>query len=139
MVPAGGQHTVRLVSAGSHVRRAAVSPLPSSGARHFPHLCEHGLYPPKGQLPKPIEEDQVLTAMAFLSQCSRRTKRGKYSAWFLREAAERWSVKVVSSGALIAAALRLGFVVEEHPNCLLLFADALIGISKRDFLKLTGH
>jgi hypothetical protein len=109
----------------------------------FPLLCEYGLRPAKGHLPTPVSENQVFTAVMFLSQF-RPTKRGTYCSYFLKHAAERWGRKVglcsyVSNGALIKAALRLGLVIDEYLSCFPTSPNAKIGISKRDFVKLVGY
>jgi hypothetical protein len=113
------------------------------GARHeFPRLCEFGLRPHPGTLPTPVRADQVATAIAFLRQF-RPTKTGRLNSYYLKHEAERWGGRngmcyYVSNGALLMAALCLDLVIEEYPNCWPSSPNAKIGISKRDFKRLTG-
>ena len=150
MVPAGGQHAVRVKSAGSREPAATLyfSDSAAAGTRQitmpsvFPKLCENGLRPAKGHQPTPIREDQVFTAAMFLSKF-RPTKHGTYSSYYLKHAAENWGATVglcsyISNGALIKAALYLGLAVEElseywpSPN-------AVVGIHRGDFKRLVGY
>jgi hypothetical protein len=117
------------------IRRERSEPL------RFPRFGANGLYPGLRSEPSPIQPDQVLTAMMFLRMFTP-TKLTYYSSYFLKHAAENWGGKVglcsyVSNGALILAALMLGLTVAPYdkegwsPN-------AGIGISKRDFRRITG-
>ncbi len=108
----------------------------------FPQLCEYGLRYAKGKPPSPVCADQVVTAIEYLRQF-RPTKRGTCSSYFLKHEAERWGGRnglchYISNGALIAAALCLGLVIEEYPNCWPSSPNAKIGISRRDFNRLAG-
>lgn len=104
----------------------------------FPQLCEYGLRrPPKSSLASPLRADEIATAIAFLRRF-KPTKRGTYNSYFLKHEAERWGrrngmVAYVSNGALIAAAMSLGFVIDEYKNCWPTSPNAKIGISRRDF------
>jgi hypothetical protein len=109
----------------------------------YPQLCEYGLRHAKGKPPSPIRADQLATAIEFLRHF-RPTKKGTYSSYFLKHEAERWGGRngmctYVSNGALIAAALHLGLVIDEYGNCWPTSPNAKIGISKRDFVKLMGY
>ncbi|MCA1453980.1 hypothetical protein I6F35_12235 [Bradyrhizobium sp. BRP22] len=108
----------------------------------FPHFGANGFYPGRGRAPSPLQPEQIATAMAFL-QMFRPTKHGTLSSYFLKHAAENWGGKIglcsyVSNGALILAALMLGLVVEPHRPDWLLSPNADIGISRRDFRRITG-
>lgn len=110
----------------------------------FPQLCEYGLrYPPKGGRPSPVRADQVATAIAFLSMFEP-TKTGRISSYCLKHAAERYGGRrglcsYVSNGALIAAALQLGFVVEEYPMGYgPQSPNAKIGVGLREFKKFSN-
>lgn len=104
----------------------------------FPQLCEYGLRrPPKDVRSSPVRADEIATAVAYLCRF-RPTKRGTYNSYFLKHEAERWALRngmsaYVSNGALIAAALTLGLVIDEYLNCWPTSPNAKIGISKRDF------
>jgi hypothetical protein len=126
------------VAENSATQKRAEGPWPE-----FPQLCEYGLRSAKGHRPTRVSEDQVFTAVMFLSQF-RPTKRGTYDSYFLKHAAERWGGKVglcsyISNGALIAAALCLGLVIDEYLSCFPTSPNAKIGISKRDYVKLVGY
>jgi hypothetical protein len=155
-VPAGGQQSVQ-VAAGSRVTPPPLSSGDGGGTQQmtaskdirgpspeFPQLCEYGLrHPNKGEPSAPVRADQVATAMAFLAQF-RPTKRGTYSSYYLKHAAERWGGRnglsgYVSNGALIAAAFCLGLVIDEYLSCFPTSPNAKIGISKRDYVKLVGY
>jgi hypothetical protein len=107
----------------------------------FPRFGANGLYPGRRREPSPIQPDQVLTAMAFLRMFTP-TKRAYCSSYTLKHAAENWGGKLglcsyVSNGALILAALMLGLVVRPY-DCWGVNPNAGIGISKRDFRRITG-
>jgi hypothetical protein len=94
--------------------------LPSFDAAGFCRTCRYG----------PPEDDQVKTAIAFLSQV-RPSKRPTISSYILKHRAEDWGKRnglepYVSNGAMIAAAIRLDLVIERHG------INATIGVSKRD-------
>jgi hypothetical protein len=125
----------QLVDAVVEIRRERSEPL------RFPRFGANGLYPGPRSAPSPIQPDQVLTARMFLRRFTP-TKLAYFSSYFLKHEAERWGAKVglcsyVSNGALILAAMELGLVVRPYdlgwvnPN-------AGIGISKRDFRRITG-
>jgi hypothetical protein len=59
----------------------------------------------------PIEEDQVKRAMRFLRECAVPHKRKKGYSYTLKHIAEDYAGGYVSNGALIEAALRLGYRV----------------------------
>lgn len=106
----------------------------------FPRFGANGLHPGRRSKPSPIQPDQVTTAMAFLRMFTP-TKRAYYSSYYLKHAAENWGSQVglsayVSNGALILAALMLGLVVKPYHGWL--NPNAAIGISKRDFRRITG-
>ena len=74
--------------------------------------------------------EQIATAIAFLRHCTRTTlpRRGSYG---LKHAAETWGEangmsSYVSNGALIAAAVYLGFVVHPHASG----PNAAIGVGR---------
>jgi hypothetical protein len=65
--------------------------------------------------PKPLEDCQVETALAYLSQL-RPTKQPTFSSHLLKHRAEQWDrlhgyFPYVSNGALIAAAVRLELLI----------------------------
>jgi hypothetical protein len=151
----GGHSAFLLVTAcGSSVERGQPAPSgrtvaasddAASAARgvwhEFPRLCEFGLRPHPGTLPTPVRADQIATAIAFLRQF-RPTKTGRLNSYYLKHEAERWGGRngmcyYVSNGALLMAALCLGLVIEEYPNCWPSSPNAKIGISKYDFKRLT--
>jgi hypothetical protein len=109
----------------------------------FPFLCEYGLRRYPKSEPTPVSAKHVATAVLFLRQF-KPVKHGAFSSYYLKHAAEKWGGSVglsyyITNGALLAAAFFLGRSIEPHrgswfppsPN-----AD--IGISKRDFRRITG-
>jgi hypothetical protein len=120
---------------------AGVSSATSEPSRYrFPRFGANGLHPGQRNEPSPIRPDQVATAMAFL-QMLRPTQRAYVSSYSLKHAAENWGCKVglcsyVSNGALILAALMLGLIVRPYDGWL--NPNAAIGVSKRDFRRITG-
>jgi hypothetical protein len=127
-----GAHQTATVGENSPTQKRADGPSPE-----FSQLCEYGLRLAKGHRPTRVSEDQVFTAVMFLSQF-RPTKRGTYDSYFLKHEAERWGGRngmcsYISNGALIAAALCLGLVIDEYLSCFPTSPNAKIGISKRGF------
>jgi hypothetical protein len=76
-----------------------------------------------------IEEDQVKRAMRFLRECAVPHKRKKGYSYTLKHVAEDYTGDYVSNGALIEAALRLGYrVVPIDP--LSINADVYLEVQK---------
>lgn len=81
--------------------------------------------------------EEVATAIAFLRQC-RKLKRPNHGSYYLKHVAERWGCDngmqaYVTNGALIVAAVFLGFVVEWEGNYGL---NVGIAIADRDVKRL---
>ena len=68
----------------------------------------------------PVDEEQVERAAKFLRECTRPHDHKKGYSYALKHAAEEYAGDYVSNGALIEAALRLGYRVvpegEHSPN-----------------------
>ena len=68
----------------------------------------------------PLDEEQVERATKFLRECTKRSDRKKGYSYGLKHMAEEYAGDYVSNGALIEAALRLGYRVvpedERSPN-----------------------
>jgi hypothetical protein len=79
--------------------------------RRFRRLSAHGIYPYPGSQHQPIVEAQVEAASAFLSLLTP-TKTPRVCSYVLKHIAERWAGRYVSNGALIAATVAAGLVVE---------------------------
>ncbi|WP_152033411.1 hypothetical protein [Bradyrhizobium sp. DOA9] len=111
--------------------------------RRFPELCPYGLRHYRGNHPvepRSIRDDEVATAMAFLRRFHP-TKKGTASSYWLKHEAENWGRKngmsgYVSNGAMLIAALLLGFTVLPHRSP---SPNAQIGLSKRDIHKFTSR
>jgi hypothetical protein len=77
-----------------------------------------------------MDPEQVATAIAFLRQC-RKVKKPNRHSYGLKHAAERWGGSngrhpYVANGALIAAALYLGFIIKTVPKDLNVFVAVAV-------------
>lgn len=136
--PASGLSGARLPSLS--YAGAAEAPLredPRGPWPGFSRLCESGLHNGMNnrELPTVIKADEVEIAISFLRLvAARKTKYGRVDSGILRDADERWSHRTISNGAVIAAALSLGLVIDDYP-----FPNgtpnALIGVNKADVNK----
>jgi hypothetical protein len=107
----------------------------------FPGLSANGLTPYPGTTRAPIIPGEVETAFEFLSMLTP-TKLPTRSSYALKHFAEAWGrrhelCRYVSNGALIAAAVWLGYTVEPRgpiwqPNN----PNAGIGVSRRDLKRM---
>jgi hypothetical protein len=106
--------------------------------RRFPRLSANGLYP-RG-VSRPIEPNQVETAIQFLSLLTP-TKTPRIGSGTLKHHAENWGKRVglcsyISRGALTAAAVALGLVVETYPPWFAMNPDVAIGVSLKDLKRI---
>ena len=118
-------------TSGELIEQPPIQNINSALAR-FPELSGDGVRLPPGAKPQPIHDDQIETAMAFL-RLLRPTTRPTIGSGTLKHDCESWgSVNglsaYVSRGALVAAAVIVGYTVRAHRYG----ADVQIGISLKD-------
>jgi hypothetical protein len=110
-------------------------------AKHrFPKLCPDGLYPYPGTTPRPIEPDQVETAIAFLWMLTP-TKTPRIGSGTLKHDAENWAKRhglagYISRGALTVAAVALGLVVKCSGPWWQCNPHVAIGVSLKDLRRI---
>jgi hypothetical protein len=108
--------------------------------RRFPKLCPDGLYPYPGTGIRPIDPDQVQTAIAFLSMLTP-TKTARIGTGSLKHLAEDWGRRqgfatYISRGALTAAAVALGLAVRRYGPWFATNPHVAIGVSLRDLKRI---
>jgi hypothetical protein len=108
--------------------------------RRFPKLCTNGIYLYPGTAPRPIKPDQVQAAIAFLSMLTP-TKTPRIGSGSLKHHAENWGRRhglcsYISRGALTAAAVGLGLVVETYPPSFDMNPHVAIGVSIKDLRRI---
>ena len=102
----------------------------------FPNLCAGGILP-KRAIGEPVDLDDIAAALTFLDRC-RRTKVPRVHSFDLRRLISNWNhgsnltVAGVQLGAVIAAAVALGFEVQNWHGVTCYAPHAMIGVSRVD-------
>ena len=101
--------------------------VPAVTPARFHNLRANGILP-RSATGLPIDPVDIAKAAAFLSRC-RKTKRPNIHSFDLRRAIG------VSLGAVIAAAVALGFEVRGWYGIMEFYPHAMLGVNRRDIRK----
>ncbi len=104
---------------------AVMAKHPFLSCRGFEAACV-GIEAPRADLAASVDEFERAVAWLLLVP-KRQTVNRDFDSYGLKHAAERWARAYVGNGALIAAALHLGFIIEPIDGSL----NALIGVAGR--------
>jgi hypothetical protein len=103
---------------------------------HFPNLCAGGILP-RHAVGEPVDLDHIAVALTFLDRC-RRTKVPRVHSFDLRRLISNWNhgsnltIAGVQLGAVIAAAVALGFEVQNWHGVTCYAPHAVIGVNRLD-------
>jgi hypothetical protein len=109
---------------------------------YFPNLCAGGILP-RHAVGKPVDLGHIAVALTFLDRC-RRTKNPHVHTFDLRRLISNWTHESTSNvspinlqlGAVIAAAIALGFEVQNWHGVTCYAPHALIGVHRLDVRRL---
>jgi hypothetical protein len=95
----------------------------AAAKQRFPNLCATGILP-RHKAGPPIDPDHIARALAFLGRCRRTTRPNTHTTDLQRRIG-------VGPGAIIAAAIGLGFDVRGWYGVTAFYPHALVAVSRR--------